>query len=91
MKLNMRETLGHSNLSRPSDPSDHHRRGLVRVEQTARLFGIADTVIEKIPVGAIRAYIRVTTGAALPVLIAECGIIKCHLPGPDQVRLDRVI
>ena len=85
MKLNVRESLGHRYFSGPPDPGDHHGRSLVRVEQTARLFGITNTVIEQVPVRAVRANIRMATGTALPVLVAEGGIVEGHLPGPDQV------
>ena len=59
----------------------HGGRGAVTEQQAARILGIADSVVEQVPIQAVNAGIRiVATSAALPVLVAKRAVVETRFP-----------
>ena len=76
------------NLGRGPDAQAHDRRRLVGQHQALGVLRVADAVVEQVPVEAVHArVIVVATGAALPALEADGGVVEIHLAAAHRRHL----
>jgi hypothetical protein len=68
-----------------ADTEAHSGRGVEREEKAFGVLGVANAVVEQVPVEAIGPAIRMATRAALPALVADGGIVEIELAQPGKV------
>jgi hypothetical protein len=86
VKENVLDAGADSGFRRLPHAQPHRRRGLKSEQQALGVFGIANAVVQEVPVQAIGAGIaRVATGATLPALEADGRVVEIEFTFADLI------
>ena len=87
-ELDVADPGAHRDLGRVARAGAHGRRRAVGEQQALGVLGVADAVVQEVPVQPVHAPVGVAAGAALPLLEAQRGVVEEHLAAAREAGRD---